>query len=159
MTVSVESSVQVPPTKSASTKKKSRWSRDKVYTNLSYLLMVLPGAIWLFLFSYLPMPGIVLAFKEYKLARVPKDFWIQNNFIYSLIKSPWVGLDNFKYLTLPTNIENTMMYIRNTVFYNLLFMAVGLVLAVALAVVIFELTNRFWAKVYHSVLFLPYFIS
>jgi putative aldouronate transport system permease protein len=159
MTVSVESSGQVPPTKSASPKKKSRWSKDKLYTNLSYLLMVLPGAIWLFLFSYLPMPGIVLAFKEYKLARAPQDYWIQNNFIYSLIKSPWVGLDNFKYLTLPTNIENTMMYIRNTVFYNLLFMAVGLVLAVALAVVIFELTNRFWAKVYHSVLFLPYFIS
>jgi putative aldouronate transport system permease protein len=51
------------------------------------------------------------------------------------------------------------MYVRNTVLYNLLFMVVGLVLAVALAVMIFELTNRFWAKLYHSILFLPYFIS
>lgn len=105
------------------------------------------------------MPGIIMAFKEYRLARPPADFWIQNKFIYSLITSPWVGLDNFRYLMLPTNIENTMMYVRNTILYNLLFMAVGLVLSVALAVMIFELANRFLAKVYHSVLFLPYFIS
>ncbi|MEZ4731226.1 MAG: ABC transporter permease subunit [Caldilineaceae bacterium] len=126
---------------------------------MSYLLMVLPGAIWLFLFSYLPMPGIMMAFKDYKLARPPQDGWIQNRFIYSLLNSPWVGLENFRYLTLPTNIENTLTYIRNTVLYNLLFMVVGLVLAVALAVIIFELTNRFFAKLYHSILFLPYFIS
>ena len=138
---------------------KKRWGSDKLYTNLSYLLMVLPGAIWLFLFAYLPMPGIIMAFKDYKLTRPPQDYWIQNKFIYSLITSPWVGLENFRYLTLPTNIENTLTYLRNTVFYNLLFMVVGLVLSVALAVMIFELSNRFLAKFYHSILFLPYFIS
>ncbi len=121
--------------------------------------MILPGAIWLFLFSYLPMPGIVMAFKTYKLARPPADHWIQNKFIYSLIQSPWVGLKNFNYLILPTNMSQTLLYIRNTVGYNLLFMVVGLILAVALAVVIFELTNRLWAKLYHSILFLPFFIS
>jgi len=121
--------------------------------------MILPGAIWLFLFAYLPMPGIIMAFKTYKLSRPPQEYWIQNKFIYSLITSPWVGLENFKYLTLPTNIENTLMYIRNTILYNLLFMVVGLVLSVALAVIIYELTNQFFAKLYHSILFLPYFIS
>ncbi len=121
--------------------------------------MILPGAIWLLLFSYLPMPGIVLAFKTYRLTKPPADALIQNRFIYSLIQSPWVKLDNFKYLTLPTNLGMTLTYLRNTVAYNLLFMVVGLVLSVALAVIIFELTNRFWAKVYHSILFLPYFIS
>jgi putative aldouronate transport system permease protein len=138
---------------------KRGWSANKIYTNLSYVLMVLPGAIWLFLFAYLPMPGVILAFKTYKLSRPPQDYWIQNRFIYSLIESPWVGFENFKYLTLPTNISNTLMYVRNTVLYNLLFMVVGLVLSVALAVIIFELSNQFWAKVYHSILFLPYFIS
>ncbi len=138
---------------------KKRWFTDKVYNNISYLIMVLPGAIWLFLFSYLPMPGIIMAFKTYRLQRPPADFWIQNKFVYSLLKSPWVGLKNFEYLTLPTNIDSTLTYIRNTVLYNLLFMVVGLVLSVALAVVIYELTNRFWAKLYHSILFLPYFIS
>jgi putative aldouronate transport system permease protein len=43
--------------------------------------------------------------------------------------------------------------------YNLLFMVAGLVLAVALAVIINELTNQYLAKLYHSILFLPYFIS
>ena len=139
--------------------KKRRFDRNKVYSNLSYLAMVLPGAIWLLLFSYLPMPGIVMAFKTYRLARPPADYWTQNKFIYSLIQSEWVGLKNFEYLVLPTNMAATLTYIRNTVGYNLLFMVVGLVLAVALAVIIFELTNRFWAKLYHSIFFLPYFIS
>lgn len=153
MSLEVASSVKSLP------KKKKRWGADKIYSNLSYVLMVLPGAVWLFLFAYLPMPGIIMAFKTYRLSRPPADHWIQNKFVYSLINSPWVGLENFNYLTLPTNIENTLMYVRNTVFYNLLFMVVGLVLSVALAVIIFELTNRVAAKVYHSIFFLPYFIS
>lgn len=158
MAVETASSVGIPSAEKSSAKKK-RWSRDKVYTNLSYLTMVLPGAIWLFLFAYLPMPGILLAFKDYKLSRPPADHWIQNKFIYSLITSPWVGLDNFRYLTLPTNINNTLMYVRNTIGYNLIFMVVGLVLSVALAVVIYELTNQYLAKFFHSVFFLPFFIS
>jgi putative aldouronate transport system permease protein len=139
--------------------KARRWNRDKVGTNLAYLTMVLPGAIWLFLFAYLPMPGIILAFKQYKLSRPPADAFIQNKFIYSLMTSPWVGLDNFRYLTLPTNIDNTLMYVRNTIGYNLIFMAVGLVLSVALAVVIHEMLNGYLAKFFHSVFFLPFFIS
>jgi putative aldouronate transport system permease protein len=121
--------------------------------------MVLPGAIWLFLFAYLPMPGIILAFKTYMLRRPPADHWLQNRFFYSLSESPWVGLDNFRYLTLPTNIGNTLTYIRNTVGYNLIFMVVGLFLAVALAVLVHELTNQNLAKLYHSIFFLPFFIS
>lgn len=139
--------------------KKKRWSPNKIYMNLSFLAMILPGAIWLFLFAYLPMPGILLAFKTYRFSKPVADSLIQNNFIYSFLKSPWVGLDNFKYLTIPTNITNTLAYIRNTVLYNILFMVVGLLFSVALAVIIYELTNKFWAKLYHSVLFLPFFIS
>jgi putative aldouronate transport system permease protein len=153
MTIGTESSAKANPPK------KKRWNANKVYTNLSFLTMILPGAIWLFLFAYLPMPGILLAFKTYHFSKPPVDSLIQNNFIYSFIKSAWVGLDNFKYLTIPTNITNTLTYVRNTVFYNLLFTVVGLVLSVALAAIIYELTNKFWAKLYHSVLFLPFFIS
>lgn len=138
---------------------KFRWTADAIYCNLSYLTMVLPGTIWLILFAYLPMPGIILAFKNYRLQRPPEDYWIQNKFIYSLIESPWVGFENFRYLILPTNLNNTLMFVRNTVLYNLLFMVVGLVLSILLAVIIYELTNRFLAKLYHSIFFLPFFIS
>jgi putative aldouronate transport system permease protein len=151
--------VETPSSETSAPIKRPRWGADKIYSNLSYLTMVLPGAIYLLLFAYLPMPGIIMAFKDYTLKRPPADSLIQNRFIYSLLESPWVGLQNFRYLTLPTNIENTLTYIRNTVVYNLVFMVVGLVLAVALAVLIYELTNQFLAKLYHSIFFLPFFIS
>lgn len=151
MTVS-EATVQAP-------KRRGGWDRQKLYSTLSYLTMVLPGAIYLLIFNYLPMPGIILAFKTYQLRRPPADFWPNNRFIYSLFSSPWVGFKNFTYLTLPTNIDNTLTYIRNTVLYNLVFMILGLILSVALAVIIYELTNRFLAKLYHSIFFLPFFIS
>jgi len=140
-------------------KPKFRWTADAIYCNLSYLTMVLPGTIWLILFAYLPMPGIIMAFKNYRLQNPPADSWIHNRFIYSLIESPWVGWENFEYLILPTNLNNTMMFVRNTVVYNLVFMIFGLVFSIALAVIIYELTNRFWAKLYHSIFFLPFFIS
>ena len=140
-------------------KPKFRWTADAIYCNLSYLTMVLPGTIWLILFAYLPMPGIIMAFKNYRLQKPPADFWIQNRFIYSLIESPWVGWKNFEYLILPTNLNNTIMFVRNTIVYNLAFMIFGLVFSIALAVIIYELTNRFWAKLYHSIFFLPFFIS
>ena len=65
--------------------KKKRWNANKVYTNLSYLSMIIPGVIWLFLFAYLPMPGILLAFKTYRFSKPPADSLIHNNFIYSLV--------------------------------------------------------------------------
>ncbi len=97
-------------------KPKQRWTADAIYTNLSYVTMVLPGTIWLILFAYLPMPGIIMAFKNYRLQKPPADSWIQNRFIYSLIESPWVGLDNFRYLVNPVNLENTTMFVRNRCF-------------------------------------------
>jgi len=154
--MSIETTTAASP---APIKKKGGWGRDKIYSNLSYLTMVLPGAIFLLLFNYLPMPGIILAFKTYTLRRPPEGYWLQNKFFYSLLTSPWSGFENFRYLTLPTNIDSTLTYIRNTVVYNLVFMVIGLVLSVLLAVLIFELTNRFMAKLYHSIFFLPFFIS
>jgi putative aldouronate transport system permease protein len=154
----MEDTIKVAPV--APTKPKiARWTAKAIYENLSYITMVLPGTIWLILFAYLPMPGIIMAFKDYRLVRPPADALIQNRFIYSLIESPWVGFENFRYLLLPTNLNNTIMFVRNTLLYNLVFMIVGLILSVALAVFIFELTNRFWAKLYHSIFFLPFFIS
>ena len=123
----------------------------------AFFTMLIPGVIVLLLFCYLPMPGIILAFKNYKLAMPPKDFWIQNKFIYSLfVTSEWTGLSNFEFLL---RSPDTFKIIRNTIGYNVLFAVVGVVLQVALAVTINEMRNRRGAKLYQSVLFLPYFIS
>ncbi len=120
----------------------------------AYLTMLLPGVILLLMFAYLPMPGIVLAFKNYQMKVPDEASLFQNVFLNSLITSPWNGLNNFTYL-----LKDAPMLIRNTVGYNLLFMVVGVILQVGLAVIINEMRNRKTAKVYHTIAFMPYFIS
>jgi putative aldouronate transport system permease protein len=120
----------------------------------AYLTMVLPGVILLLMFAYLPMPGIVLAFKNYQMTVPKAGDLFKNVFLNSLVKSPWNGLNNFSYL-----LNDAWRLIRNTVGYNLLFMVVGVVLQVGLAVIINEMRNRKTAKVYHTIAFMPYFVS
>lgn len=137
--------------------KHGKWGSGEVKRHIAFLTMLLPGLAFLLCFSYLPMPAIILAFKRYSLAKPPKDYWIQNKFIYSLfIDNPWVGLNNFKFIF---QSPDAWTVVRNTVGYNLVFMALGLVMSVGLAIIINELNNRIAAKVYHTILFLPYFIS
>ena len=120
----------------------------------AYFTMVLPGVLFLLAFNYLPMPGIILAFKNYQMTVPTKTSFFQNVFLNSLVCSPWNGLNNFTYL-----LKDAWMLIRNTVGYNLLFMIVGVFLQVGLAVIINEMRNRKTAKVYHTIAFMPYFIS
>lgn len=137
--------------------KHRKWGSGEIKRHLAFLTMLLPGCVFLFCFSYMPMPAIILAFKRYQLAKPPKDYWIQNKFIYSLfVKNEWVGFSNFKFIF---NTPDAWMVIRNTIGYNLVFMALGLVLSVGLAIAVNELRNRFMAKLYHTILFMPYFIS
>ncbi|MNO27550.1 putative multiple-sugar transport system permease YteP [compost metagenome] len=117
--------------------------KDKVM-----LLMVLPGALWFLFFSYLPMVGTVIAFKEYRYSR--EGFWA------SIINSKWVGWDNFKFL-FTTN--DAYVITRNTLLYNAVFILLGLVLSVIMAIVLAEIANKKLAKVYQTGMFLPYFLS
>jgi len=116
--------------------------------NMVYLLMVLPGFLWLLLLKYLPMGGIIIAFKDFRVSR--------GGFIESLKRSPWVGLDNFKFLF---GTEDAWNITRNTVLYNLVFIFLGLILAVTMAIVINELLNKGVAKFYQTCMFLPHFLS
>ena len=103
--------------------------------------MAMPGLIYLFINNYMPLPGLVLAFKSYN---VRDGIW----------GSPWAGLSNFTYL-----FQNDAGYItRNTIFYNLAFIVINTVLAIAIAVVLSEMTNRM-KKFYQSAILLPYLLS
>ena len=140
-------------------KKKRKMGKGEGKKHGAYFLMLLPGTIFLFIFSYLPLPGLFMAFKNYRVAIPPKDFWLQNTFLYSLFfneGSKWVGLDNFQYIFKSSDFG---IFMRNTLGYNILFMVVGLFFALAIAVGINELRQRFAAKFYHTVIFLPYFLS
>lgn len=112
--------------------------------------MALPGVIWLLLLRYLPIFGIVLSFKDYKIyTKAPS---LLNNIIHS----KWVGLENFKFLFATTD---SLSMIRNTLAYNALWIVLGIVIAVALAIMLSEITKKFVAKTYQTLMFFPYFLS
>ncbi|BBH21948.1 sugar ABC transporter permease [Paenibacillus baekrokdamisoli] len=116
--------------------------------NKVLLLMALPATIWFLLFSYLPMAGMVIAFKDYRFSR--------DGFLASIVNSKWVGWQNFKYLF---STEDAYIITRNTLLYNIFFIIVGLVLAIVMAIILAEIANKRLAKVYQTGMFLPYFLS
>ncbi len=111
--------------------------------NAIYLLLLLPAVIYVLVFSYAPMVGVVMAFEKY-------------NFTQGLFRSPWVGLKNFRFLTVSNKLWPLT---RNTLLYNLAFIVVGMVMEVGFAVIINEMRCRWFKKVFQSFIFLPYFIS
>ncbi|WP_274363918.1 ABC transporter permease [Paenibacillus thermotolerans] len=124
-----------------------RFFKD-INTNKAMLLFVLPATIWFLLFSYLPMAGVVIAFKEYRYSR--------DGFFASIINSKWVGFENFKFLF---STNDAYVITRNTVLYNVVFIALGTVLSVAMAIVLSEIVNKKLAKFYQTGMFLPHFLS
>lgn len=114
------------------------------------LSMVAPGAIWLILLRYIPMVGIILAFKDYKIyAKNP-------TFMNNLIHSKWCGFNNFKFMFMT---DDAYVMFRNTLLYNIVFIVLGLVIAVSFAIMMNEITNKFMAKTYQTLMFFPYFLS
>ena len=120
----------------------------KLWKNKAWLLMVLPGTLWLLVFSYLPMFGTVLAFKDFKIS--------PGGFIQSLINSEWVGLKNFEFLF---TSGDAFRITRNTVMYNLVFIILGLVFAVFVAIILSEISNKRLGKIYQTSMLFPHFLS
>lgn len=128
---------------------KSNKRKNKKKT-LMLLSMVAPVAIWLILLRYIPMIGIVIAFKKYKV--YVKNPSLVNNIHFS----EWVGFKNFKFLFASSD---TLMVLRNTVLYNVLWIILGLIISVSFAIMLNEITNKFVAKTYQTMMFFPYFLS
>ena len=140
--------MQTIKSKSAPTKV-SAYKGSNRYKTLLLTTMVLPGAIWLLLVRYLPMFGIVLSFLDYRLPTRKMPFPV------NVFKSDWVGFDNFKFLL--TKDAGQMIF--NTFAYNVVFILLGLVIAVAFAIMMSELTRKLAAKVFQTLMFFPYFLS
>ena len=124
---------------------KGKWSRND--TELT--LLAVPTAIWYVLFSFLPMFGLIIAFKDYKI--MPGKSFIEN-----VINSSWAGFKNFEFLIKSNDL---FVILRNTIVYNLVFIVVGMIFAVALAIMISELHSKRKSKVYQTLMFFPYFMS
>ncbi|WP_130838178.1 ABC transporter permease [Lachnoclostridium sp. Marseille-P6806] len=104
--------------------------------------MALPGLTYLIINNYMPMPGIILAFKNYSAK-------------LGIYGSPWAGFRNFKYLFAT---RDAFVITRNTICYNLAFIVVNTVLSIFVAIILSELTTRV-KTFYQSVILLPYLLS
>ncbi|WP_339843581.1 ABC transporter permease subunit [Paenibacillus sp. FSL W7-1088] len=120
---------------------RKRKGRLKPYIPL--YLMMLPGLIYIVINNYLPMFGLIIAFKDY-------------NFSEGIIGSDWVGFENFKYLFKTTD---ALTITRNTILYNISFIFLNLIIAVGVAILLNEVKKRFLSRFYQSAILLPYLIS
>jgi putative aldouronate transport system permease protein len=111
--------------------------------NKVLFLMTLPGVALLFAFNYMPMFGLIIAFKNM-------------NFSKGFFRSDWYGFRNFEFFI---RTPDAYIITRNTILYNLVFIVIGTIFAVACALALHELRNRRTAKFYQSIMFLPYFLS
>nr|WP_256257528.1 MULTISPECIES: ABC transporter permease subunit [unclassified Paenibacillus] len=110
--------------------------------------MTVPGLLLLLAFHYLPIGGILIAFKDYSYSG--------GDFFSNFTNSPWVGFDNFAFFL---NTPDAFIITRNTILYNLVFIGLGTLIAVFLAVAFNELRSRRMAKIYQTTILLPYFLS
>lgn len=120
-------------------KKKREFKRE--YFEL-YSLMAIP-IISIFVFCYLPMGGIVIAFKDFRYNK-------------GIFGSDWVGLKNFEFLV---RSDAMTRITRNTILLNLLFIILNLVCALLIAVLLYEVTSRKWVKIFQTILITPNFVS
>lgn len=110
----------------------------------AHVVMALPVFLILFFIMYVPMAGLVMAFKNF-------------NYVDGIWKSPWNGLDNFKFLV--ASKATFIQITRNTILYYVLFTAVGTFLNVTLAIMIDKLVFKRMAKTMQTLMIIPVFIS
>ena len=123
-------------------KQKSMTRRFK-REDIPLYLMALPGVVILILFNYLPMGGLVLAFKKYNVQK-------------GIFGSPFNGLDNFKFLFATSD---AFLITRNTVLYNIVFIIVNMAIAVELSLMLSSLRSKKTAKTLQTIYMMPYFLS
>lgn len=111
--------------------------------NRSLFIMILPAALVVATFCYVPMTGLLLAFKNYK-------------YNLGIFGSPWSGLDNFRFFFLS---GSGWLVTRNTILYNLVNLITSQAVAILIAIVLSEMKGRYFKKLSQSLIFMPYFIS
>ncbi len=114
------------------------------WKNRSLVLMMMPVIVLVMLFNYVPMFGLLVAFKDF-------------NYVDGILHSPWVGWRNFRFLFSMKDL--TWRMLRNTVGYFFLFTAVGTVLNVGLAVALNHCKGKYFKKYSHAIMIVPTFIS
>ena len=110
---------------------------------LPLYIMLLPGIVYLIINNYLPMGGLVIAFKKV-------------NYAVGIFNSPWAGLSNFKFLFSNNDALNAL---RNTVLYNLGCILFGNILAITVAIALDCVKSKFLKRFSQVVILIPYLLS
>ena len=125
-------------------KNRTRSRRNKrIKQFLPLYIMLLPGIVYLIINNYLPMGGLVIAFKKV-------------NYAVGIFNSPWAGLSNFKFLFSNNDALNAL---RNTVLYNLGFILFGNILAITVAIALDCVKSKFLKRFSQVVILIPYLLS
>ena len=113
---------------------------------LPLYLMMLPGFAYLFVNNYIPMAGIVIAFKkmDYSLGK------------WAIFKSPWVGLDNFSFLF---KTDAAWLITKNTVGYNIIFIITSLIINIGVAILLNEIWSKSAKRIYQVIILIPVMLS
>lgn len=111
--------------------------------NISMLLFCLPMCLIVFIYCYVPMAGLVIAFKDY-------------NYGLGIWDSPFNGLKNFQFFFKSPDLWRI---VRNTLGYNLIFIVLNVIVGVGTALLLYEITNKSALKTYQTFMFIPYFLS
>lgn len=106
-------------------------------------LLALPGMLYLIINNYIPMFGVLIAFKDY-------------NMMKGFFGSEWIGFENFKYLF---QTSDAFVITRNTLLYNGGFIIINIVMGITVAILLNEIRRKFFLRFYQSVILLPYLIS
>lgn len=124
-----------------------KWSKQRLTNQFRRFgpiyLMAVPGLLYFLINNYIPMAGIILAFKDYNVRK-------------GLFGSPWSGIDNFRFLFMT---QDAWVITRNTILYNVGFILLGTVVAVMTAILLNEVTQKHLSKAYQTIILLPYLIS
>lgn len=110
---------------------------------LPFYAMALPGLCYLIVNNFMPMYGILLAFKKLDVTK-------------GIMGSPWCGFDNFKFLF---QSSTAGLIIRNTVLYNIAFIILGAAVSIGLAILLNEVRNKVASRLYQSLILIPYLMS
>ena len=114
-----------------------------IKSNTQLMILSLPVIIYVFLFYYLPMFGMVLAFKDYK-------------FNLGILGSEWNGFENFRFFF---ESDAAFRVTFNTLAYNLVFIVLGLIINIIVALLLNEIKNKASIKIFQTTMFFPYFMS
>ncbi|SCP96983.1 putative aldouronate transport system permease protein [Anaerobium acetethylicum] len=128
--------------KRANNNESSSKKRAKLKRFIPIYIMMLPGLVYLFINNYMPLPGLIVAFKQY-------------NAKLGIYGSKFIGFKNFEYLFKTTD---AWVITRNTILYNIAFIIVNTVMAIMVAVILSELNGK-RKKAYQSLILLPNLIS